>query len=164
MHRFIRQIAVLASIIATLANATAEAQQPAIPTPESSLGFTVGADFKLATYDESIAYFQKLAAATNRIRLIDVGKTSTGHAWTLAIISSPENLARLDRLKEIAQRLAHPTGLSDAEARRLAAEGKVFVDISGGLHASEIAGSQHTIQLAHDLLGHSDDPKIKAIL
>ncbi len=165
MHRFIRQIAVLVSIIATLASATAtSAQQPAIPTPESSLGFTVGADFKLATYDESIAYFQKLAAATNRIHLIDVGKTSTGHAWTLAVISSPENLARLDRLKEIAQRIAHPTGLTDAEAHRLAAEGKVFVDISGGLHASEIAGSQHTIQLAYDLLSRPDDPKVKAIL
>jgi len=146
--------------VASLANA----QQASVPAPESSLGFAVGADFKLATYDESIAYFQKLAAASNRIRLVDVGKTSTGHPWTLAIISSPENLAKLDRLKEIAQRLAHPTGLTDAEARRLAVEGRVFVDISGGLHASEIAGSQHTIQLAYDLLGHPDDPKVKAIL
>jgi len=138
--------------------------QSQIPTPESSLGFPVGADFKLATYDESIAYFQKLAAASNRIRLVDVGKTSTGHAWTLAIISSPENLAKLDRLKQIAQRIAHPTGLTDAEAHRLAAEGKVFVDISGGLHASEIAGSQHTIQLAYDILAHADEPKIRTIL
>ena len=156
-----------ASVPLVLAASVAVAQQyqpPAIPTPESVLGFSVGADYKLATYDESIAYFQKLAAATNRIRLIDVGKTSTGHAWTLAIISSPENLGRLDRLKEISQRIAHPTGLTDAEARRLAAEGKVFVDISGGLHASEIAGSQHTIQLAHDLLAHADEPKVKAIL
>ncbi|HEX5073818.1 MAG TPA: M14 metallopeptidase family protein [Gemmatimonadaceae bacterium] len=156
----------LLGLVATvLANAPAgNAQQPSIPTPESSLGFAVGADFKLATYDESIAYFQKLAASSNRIRLVDVGKTSTGHPWTLAIISSPENLAKLDRLKQIAQRIAHPAGLTDAEARRLAAEGRVFVDISGGLHASEIAGSQHTIQLAYDILAHPDDPKVKAIL
>src|SRR5215204_3395684 len=153
-----------AVLVAVLAATRVRAQPAAIPTPESSLGFTVGADFKLATYDESIAYFQKLAAASNRIRLVDVGKTSTGHAWTLALISSPENLAKIDRLKEIAQRLAHPTGLTDAEARRLSAEGKVFVDISGGLHASEIAGSQHTIQLAYDLLAHADEPKMKAIL
>jgi hypothetical protein len=150
--------------ILALATATASAQQPTIPTPESSLGFQVGADFKLATYDESIAYFQKLAAVSNRIKLVDVGKTSTGHPWTLAIISSPENLAKLEQLRQIAQRIAHPTGLTDAEAHRLAAEGKVFVDISGGLHASEIAGSQHTIQLAYDLLSRPDDPKIKAIL
>ena len=158
--RFFGLVAAVCANAASLANA----QQGSVPTPESSLGFAVGADFKLATYDESIAYFQKLAAASNRIRLVEVGKTSTGHPWTLAIISSPENLAKLDRLKEIAQRIAHPTGLTDAEARHLAAEGRVFVDISGGLHASEIAGSQHTIQLAYDILAHPDDPKIKAIL
>jgi len=154
----------LVAAVCVNASSLANAQQGSVPTPESSLGFAVGADFKLATYDESIAYFQKLAAASNRIRLVDVGKTSTGHPWTLAIISSPENLAKLDRLKQIAQRIAHPTGLTDAEARHLAAEGRVFVDISGGLHASEIAGSQHTIQLAYDILAHPDDPKIKAIL
>ena len=33
-----------------------------IPTPESVLGFKPGADNKLATYDQSIAYFKKLAA------------------------------------------------------------------------------------------------------
>ncbi|MGH7655977.1 MAG: M14 family zinc carboxypeptidase, partial [Gemmatimonadaceae bacterium] len=140
------------------------AQQGAIPTPESVLGFTVGADYKLATYDESMNYFQKLAAASNRIKLVDVGKTSTGHAWTLAIISSPENLAKLDHYRDIAQKLAHPEGLTDDQAHALAHEGRAFVDISGGLHASEIAGSQHTIQLAYDILAHPDDPKIKAIL
>ena len=136
---------------------------PGVPTPESVLGFAVGADFKLATYDESIRYFERLAASSNRIKLVDVGKTSTGHAWTLAIISSPENLANLEHLRDIAQKLAHPAGLSDAQARSLAKEGKAFVDISGGLHASEIAGSQHTIQLAYDLLSRNDE-KTRAIL
>ncbi len=138
--------------------------QRAIPTPESSLGFPVGADLKLATYDESMKYFVQLATSSSRIKLVDVGKTSSGHAWSLALISSPENLAKIERLKEIAQRLAHPAGLTDDQARALAHEGKAFVDISGGLHASEIAGSQHTIQLAYDLLAHADDPAIKTIL
>ena len=142
----------------------AVAQAATIPTPESSLGFAVGADFKLATYDESLRYFGQLAAASNRIRLVNVGKTSSGHPWTLVLISSPENLTRIDRLKEIAQRLAHPAGLTDGQARALAREGRAFVDISGGLHASEIAGSQHTIQLAYDILSRPDDPTIKAVL
>ncbi len=140
------------------------AAQGQCSTPESVLGFSVGADFKLVTYDESIRYFQRLAASSDRIRLVDVGRTSTNHEWWLAIISSPENLAKLDHYRDIAQRLAHPAGLTDDEAHRLAQEGRAFVDISGGLHASEIAGSQHTIQLAYDLLSKPDDPKVKAIL
>src|SRR5262249_2394896 len=89
-----------------------------IPTPESAFGFNVGADLKLIDYDESIHYFQQLAAKSDRIKLVDVGKTSSGHAWTLAVISSPQNLARLDALTRIAQQLAHPTGLTDSTARQ----------------------------------------------
>jgi len=169
MHRSIRRTGaivsgvILFSLWPGIAPAAA-AQSGAIPAPESVLGFPVGADFKLATYDESMRYFQQLARASNRIKLLDVGRTSTGHEWTLAVISSPENLARLDRLRDIARRLAHPDGLSEAEAHRLAREGKAFVDISGGLHASEIAGSQHTIQLAYDLLSRPDDPGTRQIL
>src|SRR3954469_10852521 len=105
-----------------------------------------------------------MATASSRIKLLDVGKTSNGHPWTLAVISSPENLAKLDRYKQIAQQLAHPANLTDAQARALAKEGRAFVDISGGLHASEIAGSQHTVKLAYDLLTRADtSPRIKAI-
>ena len=140
------------------------ATQENIPAPESSLGFTVGADFELATYDESIAYFQLLDAASNKLSLADVGRTSEGRPWYVAFISSPSNLENLEHYRDIAQRLAHPEGLNDDEARSLAREGKPIVDISGGLHASEVAGAQHTIQLAYDLLTGDGDPEIAAIL
>jgi Zinc carboxypeptidase len=153
-----------AALAALLPASAARAQQPAVPTPESVFGFQVGADYHLIDYDESIAYFRKLAAASDRIKLVDVGVTANGHPWTLAIISSPANLAKLDHYRDIAQRLAHPEGLSAADAHILSREGKAFVDISGGLHATEVAGAQHTIQLAYDLLAHPDDPEYKEIL
>jgi hypothetical protein len=141
-------------LLATLLAAQSGAQS--VPTPESVFGHQVGADFKLIDYTQSIDYFKRLAAASDKIRLVEVGKTSNGVPWTMALISSPENLAKIDRLREIAQRIAHPAGLTDDQARVLAREGRAFVDISGGLHASEIAGSQHTIQLAYDLLTRTD--------
>ena len=140
------------------------AQRSALPTPQSSFGFRVGADHKLFDFEQSITYFRRLAAASNRIRLIEVGKTAFGRTFTVAVISSPANLARLDRIRRINMRIAHPEGLTDAVARQLAHEGKVIVDISGGLHASEIAGSQHTPLLAYRLLSSANDPKTKAIL
>ena len=165
LPRVLRRMFTVGAVALVLAPRAAGAQQSAIPTPESVFGFRVGADFRLVDYDQSIAYFRRLAAASNRIKLVDVGVTSTGHPWTLAIISSPENLAKLDHYRDIAQKLAHPEGLSAADAHLLAREGKAFVDISGGLHASEIAGSQHTIQLAYDLLSKADDdPEVREIL
>lgn len=169
MHATTRRTLAYASLALAAASLTLVAplgaQQPkSLPTPESVFGFPVGADYKLFTYDQSIDYFRRLAAASNRVKLITVGKTSYGKPWTAAIISSPANLARLDQLREINQKLAHPQGLTDADAARLARDGRVFVDISGGLHASEIAGSQHTPLVAYTLLSHATDPDMKAIL
>jgi hypothetical protein len=86
----------------------------ALPAPESVFGFTAGADYKLATYDQSIEYFKKLAASSRFIKLVEAGKTSQGRTMYFALISTPENLAKLDRYREIWHRLAHPAGLTDA--------------------------------------------------
>jgi hypothetical protein len=135
-----------------------------VPTPESALGFKPGADMKLATYDQTIDYLQKLAATSPCLKLMEAGKTTQGRVAYYALISSPENLAGIDRLREIAQRLAHPQGLTDDEARALAREGKAFVHIDGGCHATEVAGPQMIPQLAYDLLTRPEDPQIREIL
>ena len=135
-----------------------------VPTPESVFGFAPGADYKLATYEQSIEYFKKLAASSKYIKLMEAGKTSQGRTMYFALISTPENLAKLDRYREIWQRLAHPQGLTDAEAQQLAHEGKALVHIDGGLHATEVAGPQHTPLLAYDLLSKANEPATKAML
>jgi hypothetical protein len=138
-------------------------QSAPIPSPESVLGFQPGADFKLATYEQSIEYFEALDQASDRLELVEVGKTSEGRPFYLALLSSPENLSQVDRYREISFRLAHPADLTDEEAKELAREGKAIVHIDGAVHASESAAHQHTIQLAYDLLTGEDDPEIQAI-
>ena len=135
-----------------------------VPTPESVLGHKPGDDFYLANYDESRDYFHKLAAASNRIKIINVGKTTRGLDWEIAIISSPANLAKLDRYKQISQQLAHGRGLDDNAAHALAREGKAIVHIDGGLHSTEVAGAQQSIALAYKLVSTQGDPEIDAIL
>ena len=133
-----------------------------VPTPESVLGHKPGDDFYLATYEDSLGYFRKLAAASNRIKLVEVGKTTQGRDWFIAFISNPENLAQLDHYKEVSRRLALARGVSDEQARTLARDMKPIIHIDGGLHASEVANHQHTIQLGYDLVAKEDD-EYKAI-
>lgn len=146
--------------------ATKQAAKPgALPTPASVFGFEPGADNKLATYDQSVTYFNLLAeAAPGNMVVQQAGKTTLGRTYVFAVISSAANIAKLDRLREIAQRLAHPAGLTEAQAKALAKEGKAFVHIDGGLHATESAGPQQMPLLAYDILRQKDDPKFKAIL
>lgn len=149
-------------VLAVLVLVAAGAGQ--VPAPESVLGFKPGTDMKLATYDQVIAYLKALASASPLVRLVEAGKTTQGRTAYFCLVSSPENLARLDRLREIARRLAHPQGLTDDEARALAGEGAAFVNIDGGCHASEVAGAQMIPQLAYDLAARAGDPRVREIL
>ena len=87
------------------------------PTPESVLGYKPGADFKLATYDDALGYFRKVAAASNRIKLVNVGKTTQGRDWFIAFISDPANLAQLDHYKDMSRRLAPSRAASPTNRR-----------------------------------------------
>src|SRR5690348_7282356 len=101
-------LAILAAVIylalgtrAANAQSAAPTVDPKVPTPVSVLGHAPGDDFYLANYDESRAYFHKLAESSNRIKIYPAGKTTRGLDFEYAVISSPENLAQLDKFKGI---------------------------------------------------------------
>ena len=155
-----RRIAI--ALLLTLS--TSLSAQSRLPTPESIVGFAPGAEQKLATYDQTIEYFKRLDAASDRMTLVEAGTSTQGRTYYFALISAPANLKKIDRHREIARRLSRPEGLSDAQALALAREGKPIVHIDGGLHSTEVAGPQHTLQLAYDLLAKKDDPQVAQIL
>jgi len=141
---FSLRIMVPAILILLLGGLVSFAQR--VPAPEEILGFKVGADFHLATYQQAIEYFRALEQASPMIKLFEMGKTSMGKPMIYAVITSEENMAKLDRYKEISRRLALAKDLTDEEARRLAAEGRAVVYIDGGLHATEVAPAQEKLR------------------
>ena len=118
--------------------------QGTITSPKQQFGFNIGDDYQLANYTQFEAYWRKLARESPRMKLVEIGKTAEGRPQLMSIISSPENLAKLDRYKEISRELAFAEGVSEADARALAKEGKAIVWIDGGLHATEVLGAART--------------------
>lgn len=133
-----------------------------LPSPKEHFGFNIGDDYQLATFTQTEAYFKKLAAS-DRTKLIDIGLTEEGRHQFMMIVSSPENLKKLDRYKEISQKLARAENLTDDQARALAAEGKAVVWIDGGLHATETVGTHQLIETAWQLVSRKD-PETMRIL
>ena len=80
----------IVSAILILLLLTGFAMGAVLPSPESVFGFKPGADNRLATYDQVIAYLNKLAAASKSIRVIEAGKTTLGRTIYFALISNPK--------------------------------------------------------------------------
>src|SRR6187402_2053926 len=74
-----------------------------IPSPKQHFGFNIGDDYQLATYTQTEAYFRKLAAASDRVRLVEIGKSEEGRTQLMLIVSSPKNMRQLDHYKSISQ-------------------------------------------------------------
>ncbi|WP_419858208.1 MULTISPECIES: M14 family metallopeptidase [Candidatus Palauibacter] len=127
-----------------------------VPMPADVIGFAPGEDYKLTNYDGIKAYFEALAASTDRMALEQIGESTRGEPLYLAAISSPSNLRRLERIKEITRTLAYARDpeagygsvLDEEEARALAREGVAIVWIDGGLHATEVAHGQLMPEMA----------------
>src|SRR6266508_169645 len=153
----VRALALLVAcaVLAAVAPLPAPAQTR-ITAPKEALGFNIGDDYRLATYTQLLAYWQQLARQSPRMRLDTIGTTAEGRPQLMAIISSPENLRNLARYRDIAQGLAHAEGLTDDQARALAAEGKAVVWIDGGLHATEVLGATQLMRLVYDMVSRDD--------
>lgn len=120
--------------------------------PSEFLGFEVGADRKLADYNQIRAYFQKLADESGKIKLLTIGETTLKKPMIMAVITSEKNMANLDTYREISKQLRDARGLTPEKARELAQEGKVIVLITCSLHATEIAASQMSMEFAYKLV------------
>jgi hypothetical protein len=135
----------------------------AITTPKEAFGFNIGDDYQVANYTQLEAYWKKLATESDRMKLVDIGKTAEGRPQYMAIISSPENMRHLAHYKEISQRLAHAEGLTDGLAHTLAHEGKAVVWIDGGLHATETVGSQQLIEHVYEMVSRTDPETMRLL-
>ena len=144
-----------------LAFATIQAQT--IPSPKSHFGFNIGDNYHLATFTQTEAYFKKLAAASNKVKLQVIGKTEEGRNQYMLIVSDPSNIKQLDKYKSISQKMARAEDLSEADAKQLAKDGKSVVWIDGGLHATEVVGIHQLIQTLYTVLTR-DDEETKRIL
>ena len=140
------------------AQAGAPAPQTGAPVaPDKFFGFQMGADRKLANWDRLHEYYRTLAGVSNKLKLVELGKSSEGRPYIALFISSPANLAKLDRYKQLNARLADPRGLSEADARTLVAEARAVVIQSFALHSSEVAASQTAAEYVYESITRTDE-------
>src|SRR5687768_10628117 len=153
-----RKLIVAAALLSIGAD---QAQRPHITTPKEALGFNFGDDYQLANYKQIETYWKTLDRESDRMVLHDMGKTAEGRTQWMAIVTSPDNHRRLERYRDISARLAKAEGLTDAQARALAKEGKAVVWIDGGLHATETLGAQQLGEMVYQMVSRTDEETMR---
>lgn len=151
----------LAPALLTLAWAPLLAQK--VTTPKEQFGFEFGADYVLLNYSQLTDYWRKLDSESNRMSLVEIGKTEEGRPQWMAIITAPENFANLEEYRQIAKRLALGKDLDDETARTLASRGKAIVWIDGGLHATEVLGAQQLMETVYQLVSGEDEETLRIL-
>ncbi len=134
-----------------------------LQTPEEFFGFRLGSDYKLAGWEDILTYFQLLDEGSDRVQVVELGKSTQGNPFIMAIVSSPENLERVEEIKQASGRLADPRGLSEESAAALARNEKIVVLITCSMHATEVGATQASPELAYRLVTE-DTPQIREIL
>ena len=133
-----------------------------IPDPETFFGHKPGADYKLIRWEKILEYFHILGKESDRVVVQELGKTTMGNPFILAVFSSPENLSRLATYKDIAKKLAKGR-IPEQEARNLADKGKTIALVTCSMHASECGPTQMSPELGY-VLATDNSAQIRKIL
>jgi hypothetical protein len=158
----LKQITTHILTLAFIFGLAANAFSADIPQPETFFGHKPGEDFKLIRWEKIYEYFQLLATESSRIKVEELGKTTLGNPFILAIISSPENISMLEKYKDIAKKLAKGR-ISEEEAKRLAEKGKTIALVTCSMHASECGPTQMSPELGF-VMATDNSAQIQRIL
>src|SRR5215813_14056255 len=155
--------AVLVLFSFVTAEPRAQNRSAPLTAPKIQFGHDIGDDYFLVNYTQYVEYLLNLDRESDRMTVVDIGKTAEGRTEYTAIITSPENQRKLAQIKEANRRLALAQVSSDDQARQLARDGKVVVWIDGGLHATEVLGAQQLIDLIYKLNSRTDPETLRIL-
>ena len=135
-----------------------------VPTPQKVLGDIAGAPNMLPYSKDVYRYFDMLAQASPRVKVVRIGKTEEGRDMIAVAIADESLLAGLkDNDARLAQ-LADPRtiNLDDAKADALVAQSTPIYYITGTIHSPETGAPTALMELTYRL-AVDESPYIKKI-
>ena len=132
-----RSIMLLAALIFSASYLYGQQKMPV--SPKDHFGFTPGDDRTLINYSALTGYLQDLDKVSDMVKMIEIGNSPMGKPMYIVFVSSTQNIAQLDELKEINKRLALDPNIGESERSKLIESSPVFVMASHSLHSTEVA-------------------------
>ncbi len=132
-----------------------------IPKPESLLGFPV--DQRTATPAQIVESVKAWDNASDKMMLIEYARSHENRPLYYAIISTPENLAKIDSVKSDLAKLANPKNLSSADAKTIINRLPAVSWMAYSIHGNESSGSDASLAAIYHLIAAQNED-IKSLL
>src|SRR5438874_10205873 len=97
---------------------------PGIPSPKDVLGHHIGEPKKLTYYADILKYYRALAAATPRVKIVNIGKSNEGRDLVVVFVGSDESIRNLEQYRTYLGQLADPRTITAAQAAQVIARAK----------------------------------------
>jgi hypothetical protein len=118
---------------------------------------------RVTQHHQMMRYLERLAAASPRVTIEQQGRSWQGRELMLAVVTSPENHARLEQIRRNAQRLADPRATSPAEAAAIFADQPAVVWFGGSIHGFELSGTEGALKLLEHLATRDDAETLEVL-
>lgn len=126
-----------------------------VPKPQSVLRFDVGDHH--TTYAQMEQVINAIAAAaSDRVKLFDIGTTNEHRMQHIVAISSPENMARLDEIRAQNARLTDPRKTSASEAASISQNNPTIAWMAYTIHGNESSSFEAFMQVIYQLAASND--------
>lgn len=124
-----------------------------------------GHDFgqRITTHHQMAEYLRTLAETSERVRLIEQGKSWEGRELLLAVVTSASNHRHIEQIRQRAQALGDPRKLAAGEPEAWLEEQPAIVWLGGSIHGFELSGSEGLLMLLEHLSTRID-PATLAVL
>lgn len=125
-----------------------------IPTIESMVGHKFGS---LHTFhSEMTDFFVAVAAASDRVELYTYGRSYEGRKLFYLVISDPDNMNKMDMIKELNLSLTDPRKTSNSDAEEIAKELPVITWLGYNIHGNESSGMEASMAVVYQLAAGED--------
>lgn len=159
-----------AALLATIANAQDGFEfwpnadyDPAIPTVESVLGYAPGQ--RITWHRDTLRYFEALRSSQpERVSVHHYATSWEGRELIYVVITSPENMARIDDIKHGMQSLRNAGSTSRAEANAIIQSGPAVTWLAYSIHGNEASSTDAAMLTAYHLLASRGDARVAEIL
>ena len=115
-----------------------------VPRPEAVLGYAIG-EMNTQYAAQERVLLAIADAARDRVRVEEFGSSYERRAMRLFIVSSPENIARLDAIRADLDKLADPRGAIAAELEQLVARTPAVVFLAPTRHGNQKPGVESAL-------------------